>query len=88
MWSGWNGQSRWIRKIVEFDGRIFFVDGRVWIVPANGGKGANVDMSSRRGWLMSEKAVNGESKKDREEDSEENQHRGRGVRHDDCLVKS
>ena len=64
VWGRWNGQSRWIRKIVEFDGRIFFVDGRVWIVPANGGEGADVDVSSRRGWLVSEKAMNGESDKD------------------------
>ena len=64
MWGRWNGQSRWIGKIVEFDGRVFFVDGRVWIVPANGGEGADVDMSLGRGWLVSEKAMNGESDKD------------------------
>ena len=75
MWGRWNGQSRWIGKIVEFDGRVFFVDGRVWIVPANGGKGADVDMSSRGGWLVSEKDVNGKSEKDREENGEENQYR-------------
>ena len=64
MWGRWNGQSRWIRKIVEFDGRIFFIDGHIWIVPANSGKGADVDMLSRRGRLVSEKAMNGESDKD------------------------
>ena len=79
MWGRWNGQSRWIREIVEFNGRVFFVDGRVWVVPTNGGKGTDVDMSSRGGWLVSEKDVNGESEKDREENGEENQYRCGGV---------
>ena len=88
MWSGWNGQLCWIREVVEFDWRVFFVDGSVWIVPSDGGKGANVDVSLRGGWLVSEKAMNGKSKKDREENGEEDQYRCRGVRHDDCLLKS
>ena len=64
MWGRWNGQSRWIGKIVEFDGRVFFVDGRVWIIPANGGKRTDVDMSSRGGRLVSEEDVDGESEED------------------------
>ena len=39
MWSGWNSQSRWIREVVEFDWRVFFVDSGVWVVPSDGGKG-------------------------------------------------
>ena len=54
---------RWIREIVEFDRRIFFIDGSVWIVPANGGKGADVGVSSRGGWLVSEKVMNSKSAK-------------------------
>ena len=54
---------RWIREIVKFDGRVFFIDGSIWIVPVNGRKGADVDVSSRGGWLVSEKAVNSESTK-------------------------
>ena len=77
MW-GMNGQSRWVGEIVEFDGRIFFVDGHIWIVPANGGKGADIDVSSRGGRLVFEKAVNGKGEKDQKENGEENQHRCRG----------
>ena len=64
MWSGWNGQLCWIREVVEFDWRVFFIDGSIWIVPSDGRKGTNIDMLSRRGWLVSEKAVDSESKKD------------------------
>ena len=51
----------------------------IWVVPANGGKGADADMSSRGGWLVSEEDVNGESEKDRKENGEENQHWCGGV---------
>ena len=53
----------WIREIVEFDRGVFFINGNIWIVPVNGRKGADVDVSSRGGWLVSEKAVNSESAK-------------------------
>ena len=88
MWSGWNSQARWIREVVEFDWGVFFVNGGVWIVPANGGKGTDVDMLLRGGWLMSKKNMNGENAKSDKENSEENQYRCRWVRHNDCLLKS
>ena len=53
MWSGWNSQSRWIGEVVKFDWRVFFIGGSVWVVPSNGGKRTDVDVSSREGWLMS-----------------------------------
>ena len=79
MWSGWNGQSRWVREVDEFDWRDFFVDGGVWVVPTDGGEGTDVHVSSGRGWLMSEKDVDGESAESDKENTKKNQNGGRWV---------
>ena len=87
MWSGWNGQACWIREIIEFDWGVFFVDGSVWVVPANGGKRADINVSSRRGWLVSKENVNSKSTESDKEDTEENQNGCGWIRHDDCWSK-
>ena len=84
----WVERSNTLGQVVEFDWGVFFVDGGVWIVPANGGKGTDVDVSSGRGWLVSKEDMNGENTESDKENSEENQYGCRWVRHDDCLLKS
>ena len=88
MWSGWNGQSCWVRKVDEFDWRVFFVNGGVWVIPSDGGEGTYIHMSWRRGWLMSKENMDSESAESDEEDAKKNQNRCRWVRHDDCWLKS
>ena len=88
MWNGWNGQSCQVWEVDKFDWGVFFVDGSVWVVPSNGGKGTDVYMSWRGGWLVSKENMNGESAESEEEDAEKNQNRCRWVRHDDCWLKS
>ena len=88
MWNGRNGQSCRVWEVDEFDWGVFFVDGSVWVVPSNGGKGTDVYMSWGRGWLVSKENMNGKSAESEEEDAEKNQNRCRWVRHDDCWLKS
>ena len=84
MWSGWNGQSRWIREIDKFNWRVFFVDGGVWVVPTDGREGTDVDVSSGGGRLMSEENVSSKSAKGNKKDTEENKNGFGWIRHDDC----
>ena len=88
MWSGWNSQSHWIGEVVEFDWRVFFVDGSIWIIPSDGGEGTDVHMSRRRGWLVPKENMNSESTDSNEENTKKDQNRSGWVRHDDCLLKS
>ena len=60
MWGRWNSQSHLIGKVIEFNWRVFFVDGGIWVVPPDGRQMTEISLWWGGIWIVSKKGMGSE----------------------------